>query len=88
MLICPCCLSLGFVQMFKDIWSDATMMSVVFTICAEYRYFAYSECYMYNMCEVWVTISRNCFLQHYYFRVTQRVCQQWLRYVLSGEDFT
>ena len=64
------------------------MMSVVVTICAEYRYFAYSECYMYNMCEMWVTISRNCFLQRYYFRVTQRVCQQWLLYVLSGEDFT
>ena len=64
------------------------MMSVVVTICAEYRHFAYGEYYMYNMCDVLATTSRKCFLQHYYFRVTQRVCQQWVLYVLSGEDFT
>ena len=93
MLICPGCLSLGFVLMFKDIWSDATMMSVVVTICAEYRHFAYSEYYMYNMCDVLATTSRKCFLQHYYFRVTQRVCQclsavgsicvEWRRFYLE-----
>ena len=75
-------------QWVEAVWSDAMMMSVVVTICAENRHFAYSEYYMYNMCDMWVTTSRNCFLQHYYFRVTQRVCQQWLLYVLSGEDFT
>ena len=88
MLICPGCLSLGFVQMFKDIWSDAMMMSVVVTICAEYRHFTYSEYYMYNMCDVLATTSRKCFL-----RVTLRVCQslsavasicvEWRRFYLK-----